>query len=634
MPKPYVRLLSASWALFVCVTSTARAQEPTLVSGTVRSEAGVPVPQATVFIQSLNIAVQTRDDGEYGLNVPANRLGALVIGVRRLGYLATSATVTVGTTPVTQDFTLKPAVAQLTGVVVTALSLQREKSTIGTSQQEVSATELTRTHDPNIVNQLSGKVSGVQITGSGNIGGSSRIVIRGASSINGNNQPLFVVDGVSLANTDINDASTANANGGTDFGNAIQDINPDDIESITVLKGPNAAALYGYRAANGAVIITTKSGRGGQQGTRTTFSSYYTADTFSRLPKYQNLYGQGAAGEFDFVDGAGGGTQDGNDQSFGPRLDGTPRNQFNGANLPFIAHPNNVKNYFNTGGTFTNNLSITSVNGPASARLSVSNEQVKGIIPNSALGKTNASLNAEVAVNKELHVGGTIQYVVNRGLNRPGTGYNVSPLEQFIWFGRQVDTDLLKAKQYDANGNLFNWNYNFHNNPYWLQLDNPESDQRNRVVISANATYQFLPWLSGLARFGSDAYRQSVHQNWAQGNLVYADPSYAGAFNLANYSSDNRNADGILTANHTFGKLALTALFGGTIQRATLSNNSIATNGLSVPGIYNVSNAAITPTVTNNDSHSGVNSNYGSAVATYNGYFTVEATGRNDWSST
>ncbi|MEP6780455.1 MAG: SusC/RagA family TonB-linked outer membrane protein [Gemmatimonadaceae bacterium] len=634
MVKSFARLLTAGWAVLLCVATIGNAQEPTIISGNVRSDAGNPIPQATVFIQSLSIAVQTRDDGSYRLAVPANKLGAVTMAVRRLGYVEVKTNLTVGSAPMTQDFVMKASVAQLTGVVVTALSLQREKSTIGTSQQEISSQELTRTHDANIVNQLSGKVSGVTITGGGNIGGSSRIVIRGASSINGNNQPLFVVDGVALANTNFNDASTASANGGTDFGNAIQDLNPDDIASITVLKGPNAAALYGYRAANGAVIITTKSGRGGQQGTRTTFSSYYTADSFSRLPAYQNLYGQGAGGQFDFVDGAGGGTQDGNDQSFGPRLDGTLRNQFNGKNLPFMAHPNNVKDYFNTGGTLTNNISITSVSGPASARLSVSNEQVKGIIPNSALGKTTASLNADVNVNNQLTVGGTLQYIANRGLNRPGTGYNVSPLEQFIWFGRQVDTKLLKDEQYDANGNLYNWNYNFHNNPYWLQKYNPESDERDRIVASANATYQFLPWLKGLARFGTDAYHQSINQNWAQGNLVYADPTYAGAFNLANYRSVERSGDGILTANRAFGRLELTGNFGGTIERNSLTNNSIATAGLSVPGIYNVSNAAITPTVTNNETRTGVNSMFGSAVATFNGYFTVEATGRNDWSST
>lgn len=634
MHKPLARLLRASWALLLCAGSIAGAQEPVVISGTVRSDGGSPIPAATVQITSLNIGAQTRDDGTYRLTVPAGTTGPQTLRVRRLGYKEASANITIGTAPITQDFVMESSAAQLTGVVVTALSLQREKSTIGTSQQEVSSSDLTRTHNPNIVNQLSGKVSGVQVSGGGNIGGSSRIVIRGASSINGNNQPLFVVDGVPVSNVDNNSAATSAANGGYDFGNGIRDLNPDDIETITVLKGPNAAALYGYRASNGAIVITTKSGRGGQAGTRTTFSSYYTADQFSRLPKYQNLYGQGSGGQFQFVDGAGGGVQDGNDQSYGPRLDGTLRDQFNGKNLPFIAHPNNVKDFFVTGGTLTNNLSITSVAGPAAARLSVSNEQVKGIIPNSSTGKTTAALNADVNVNDQLAVGGSVQYIQNKALNRPGTGYNVSPLEQFIWFGRQVDTKLLKDQQYDANGNLYNWNYNFHNNPYWLQLDNPENDQRDRVIASANATYQFAPWLKGLARFGTDNYRQNINLNWAQGNLVWADPSYAGGFNYQNFRASEVNTDGILTANKIFGRVELTANYGGTISRTNRYANGMSTAGISVPGIYNVSNAAITPTVTNSETHLGVNSMYGSAIATLNGYFTLEATGRNDWSST
>ncbi|MGV3709730.1 MAG: SusC/RagA family TonB-linked outer membrane protein [Gemmatimonas sp.] len=639
MQKPFARLLTAGWAALLCAnivasTTTLNAQDaPPVITGTVRNEAGGPIPAATVSITALRIAVQTRDDGGYRLVLPVGTTGNVAMSVRRLGYKEATASVTVAPS-VEKDFTMQPSAAQLTGVVVTALSLQREKSTIGTSQQEVGTSELNRSHDPNIVNQLSGKVSGVQITGGGNIGGSSRIVIRGASSINGNNQPLFVVDGVPVANTDYNSASASSANGGYDFGNAIRDLNPDDIASITVLKGPNAAALYGYRASNGAIVVTTKSGRGGVQGTHMTYSTYYTMDSFSRLPKYQNLYGQGAGGEFEFVDGAGGGTQDGNDQSYGPRLDGTPRNQFNGQNLPWIAHPDNVKNYFQTGGTLTNNVSITSVGNNASARLSIGNEQVRGIIPNSSLGKTSVSINADIAIGDKLSTGGSIQYVQNKGINRPGTGYNVSPLEQFIWFGRQVDTDVLKNKMFDENGNLFNWNYNFHNNPYWLQKYNPERDQRDRVVANGNATYQLTSWLKAFGRIGTDTYRQNIDLQWAQGNLVWADPSYAGAFNYQNYRVSEVNTDGILTANKITRHFELTANFGGTVSRINNASNGISTTGISVPGIYNVSNAAIVPTPTNNVTRSGVNSMYGSAIVTLNGYFTIEGTGRNDWSST
>ena len=253
MKKSLARLLSASVATLLFATTTVNAQVQSVVSGTVRTEAGEPLPSATVAIPSLKAAVLTRSDGGYRIVLPADASGTLEMTVRRLGYKETKATITVATL-VQQDFKLEASAPQLTGIIVTALSLQREKSTIGTSQQQVTSTDLNRTHDPNIVNQLSGKVSGVQITGGGNIGGSSRIVIRGASSINGNNQPLFVIDGIPVANTSNNSSSTANANGGYDFGNAIQDLNPDDIASITVLvarRDPSLSidAIFAYARA-------------------------------------------------------------------------------------------------------------------------------------------------------------------------------------------------------------------------------------------------------------------------------------------------------------------------------------------------------------------------------------------------
>lgn len=626
--------LAGSFA-FLLAAAGAQAQQQVVISGTVRTDAGAPMNAATIYSPSLRIGTQTREDGTYRLVLPdAPRGSTVTLTARRLGYREATASIVVTADALTQNFTLNAAAVQLSGIVVSALSLQREKSTIGTSQQQVTSEALNRTHDPNIVNQLSGKVSGVQITGGGNLGGSSRIVIRGASSINGNNQPLFIVDGVPVANNDNNSSDAATANGGYDFGNGIRDLNPDDIASITVLKGPNAAALYGSRAANGAIVITTKSGRGAGEGAKVTFSSYYTMDSFSRLPKYQNLYGQGAGGEFAYVDGAGGGTNDGSDQSFGPRLDGRLIDQFTGPNQPWVAHPNNVKNFFNTGSTLNNNISIVAASGPANARLSVSSEQVTGIIPNSSTNKLTASLNGGVQVNDKLNTSASVQYIQNGATNRPGTGYNVSPLEQFIWFGRQVDIEALRARQFDEQGNLFNWNYNYHNNPFWLQQQNPESDKRDRVIAQTTVTYQLTPWLRALGRVGTDAFRENFDLKWAQGNLVWADPSYAGAFSFTNNRATSTNSEGILTAQHRFGKIDFTGNLGGSIRRDSRATNSTTTAGLSVPGIYNVSNAAITPTVTNAEFRSGENSVYGSAIGTYNGWWTLEATARNDWSST
>lgn len=275
--------------------SAGHAQQSVTVTGQVTAGAnGQPLAGAQIAVTSLGIGAQTRDDGRFTLSVPARAVGTTVqVTARRIGYKSATQNVTVrpGAVPIT--FALEAAATQLTGVVVSALGRQVEKARIGTSQQQLTAREVNVTKDPNIVNALSGKVAGVQINAGGAIGGSSRIVIRGNNSINGDNQPLFIVDGIPVSNANVTTSNQAASNGGFDYGNAIRDLNPDDIASLTVLKGPNAAALYGSRAANGAIVITTKSGRSAGQGITTSVNSYTTFESPLKLPNYQNSYAQG-----------------------------------------------------------------------------------------------------------------------------------------------------------------------------------------------------------------------------------------------------------------------------------------------------------------------------------------------------
>ena len=237
---------------------------------------------------------QSGKDGRYSITVAGRNRGPAVLSARRIGYRRAQSNVDLNGTTQTVDFTLQAQAVQLTGMMVTALSVQREKSTLGTSQQALDNTSLTQTRQQNLINAMSGKASGLTIQSSGQMGGSTRIVIRGAGSITGNNQPLFIVDGIPVSNAGF---STGSAYGGRDYGNAISDLNPDDIASITVLKGPNAAALYGSRASNGAIVISTKSGRSAAEGVQVQIRSYATADVFSVMPKFQNGYGQGFGGE-------------------------------------------------------------------------------------------------------------------------------------------------------------------------------------------------------------------------------------------------------------------------------------------------------------------------------------------------
>src|SRR4051812_1995500 len=251
--------LAVAATLLGALPSVAAAQQGTTISGRVTGDAQAPLPSVSVTVPSLSAGAMTDANGRYTITIPANRVAGQMVTVyaRRIGFEPRSATIRLSGTAISQDFTLTAAATELTGIVVTALGVEREKSQLGTAVQQVSSNDLTQTKAQSVVDQLEGKVAGVQITGSGSPGGSSYITIRGANSITGDNSPLFIVDGVPVSHID----HGASANSGWDFGSAINDLNQDDIESMTVLKGPNAAALYGSRAANGVILITTKSGR-------------------------------------------------------------------------------------------------------------------------------------------------------------------------------------------------------------------------------------------------------------------------------------------------------------------------------------------------------------------------------------
>ncbi len=619
-------------AVLVGVSATAQAQAPTIVKGRVLTEAGTPLAGTSVFIDALKAGAQTGEDGQYTITVAGKNRGPATLVARRIGYKRATTNINMNGTTVTADFTLQAQAVQLTGMMVTALSVQREKSTLGTSQQAIDNTSLTTTRETNLINAMSGKASGLAIQASGNMGGSTRIVIRGAGSITGNNQPLFIVDGIPISNAGF---STASAGGGRDYGNAISDLNPDDIASITVLKGPNAAALYGSRASNGAVVISTKTGRSSAEGVKVQVRSYMTSDQFSVLPTYQNSYGQGFGGAFKYVDGSGGGINDGADESWGPRFAGQLIDQFTGPSMPWVAHPDNVKDFFQTGHSVSNSVAVTANGTKTAARLSITKDNVAGIVPNSALAKLAVALSASAAITDKWNVAGSLQVVQNTGINRTENGYTEgNPFQGFTWFGRQVDMAALKAKYYNDDGSLFNWNTNYHNNPLWMAYDNGEMDTRDRVISQATVNYQAYSWLKGMVRMGQDFYRYTAEEHMAKGNIDRASAAYNGALTASNNRATESNIEGLLTATQSWGKFDFTGNFGGNIRRNNSYANNYSTSGIVVPKIYNLSNSAITPTVGNSESHSGVNSIYGSGVITWNRLATLEFTARNDYSST
>jgi TonB-linked SusC/RagA family outer membrane protein len=660
MTSNLFRMLAGAALLVSSVPAMASAQQATTVSGRVTNEAAAPVPGASVSIPALGVGSYTNNEGRFTFTVPANRVTGQNVSLvaRRIGYTPLTASVTLSGTSVTHDFRLATATTQLEGVVVTALGLEREKRSLGIAAQSVQGSDLNKTQTPNIVNALSGKVAGVKVTGSTNFGGSARIVIRGENSISGNNQPIWVVDGVPVDNSNFTSNTQARGYGGIDYGNAVQDLNTEDIESISVLKGPAAAALYGSRAAAGAIVITTKSGRNAPRGFQATASSNVTFDQISKLPEYQNSYGQGSKGQFVFVNGLDAGTNDGVDESWGPKLDAglnIPQWFSNGQPAPWVSNPNNVRDFFQNGLSVSNNVSATGSGDRANFRLSFGNEQMKGIVPTSTLNRITAGLNGTASLSEKLSANASVQYIRNKGHNRPGTGYDeLNPLMGFTWFGRQVSTVQLKQLMTDStiqeynrqNGvdytDMVNWNYSYHSNPWWNVLRNENFDDRNRMLGSAQLQWKPMPWLTGMVRTGTDFYNQNHGFDMAQGWIggYGGDPNTNGDYTQGGFNNttdfvNENNTDFLLTAvSSPLERLGLTVNLGGNRRVRSLSQRWIGTDKLVTPGVYNMSNAATLYKPVQYDERRQINSLYGTTQFAYNDMFFVDVTGRNDWSST
>jgi TonB-linked SusC/RagA family outer membrane protein len=625
MKRPIRASLLLSAAL-VALPALLAAQEMRVVSGTVvEASNSLPLAGAQITVKGLTIGTLSDGNGFFSMRVPA---GATTLVFTNIGFLTTEAAITDD-----MAVTMEQQAIGLEGVVVTALGVHREKRSLGYSVQDVSGADINQVPEINVVNALQGQVAGVRITSAGPTGGSARIVIRGASSIAGNNQPLFIVDGVPVDNS----APRNYGYGGIDYGNAVQDVDPANIESISVLKGPNAAALYGSRAANGAVVITTKSGTTSRGFS---FSSSVTAENPLKLPDYQNVYGQGVDGEFDFVDGAGAGTWDFVDESWGPRMDGRLINQFTGLNMPWVPQPDNVRSFFRTGLTSNTNISFEQSSNQGNVRLSLSNTIVEGMAPGESIGKVGVALKGGLNVSDRLTTQASLNYTNQDAKNRMGTGYDEdNPMQSFIWFGRQVDMEALRnyncfegAPTPCTEGGQYNWNYNYHNNPFWEQLVNTNNDTRDRLLGNVSATFQVNDWITATGRIGRDWYREHRKNVVAFNSL---DDAGDGGFGESNRFQSEINTDLIVTAARQLtGDIALDVAAGGNIRSSQFQSSNVSVSALTAPGIYTIDNASAAPSPGDYESRKKVRSVYGSVSLNYMGYLNVDVTGRNDWSST
>ena len=608
------------------------AAQVTTVRGIVTTEEdGEPVIGASVIVKGTSLGTVTDVNGRFELSgLPPSATRLLISYISLMAKeVAIAPQVSV---------TLKSDTHLLDEVVVTALGISREKKALGYTAQEVKQNALVQGKDNNLLNSLSGKIAGVRITNTQGDVGSSRIVIRGETSIAGENQPLFIVDGIPVDNSQLNARSS-----GRDFKNAIADLNPEDIKTLTVLKGPNAAALYGARAAHGAIVITTKGGDKRQKGIGITLHSSTQVSFVATLPEFQNLFGQGAGGRFSYVDGKGAGVNDGVDESWGPRLDiGLLIPQFdspldadgNRVATPWVSHPNNVRDYFRMGISTNSGISVARGDDKYQFRVGYNYEKQVSIVPDAGTNKTNISLNTVYHLAKWIVVGATANYIVYTAPSLPGSatpsGSNVrsnSPMLQFLWFGRQVDTNSLKADY------TRNWNSSYYDNPFWSASYNTQSQERHRLIGDLHAEFRLTDGLNVRFRTSTDWYndRRKSKVKWGSAGAGSPYGSYAEDAYTVKENNTEVLATYIKQLNKNWG---IDALLGFNVRNKQYENNYQAAPRLAVADLYTLTNSR-DPLISSNDFYRlrqyGL---YGSIQLDYRRWAFLNITGRNDWSST
>lgn len=629
-----------------------------------------PLPGASVSIEGTNTGTISDIDGNFQLTV--NSLKDILV-ISFIGYLTERIVIGEQTNI---KVILTPDIKELDAVVVTALGIKREKKALGYAVQDVKGDDLTKTQQSNVVSTLSGKVAGVQITNSsGAIGASSLIKIRGNKSLNSNHQPLFVVDGTPIYNNTNNARNSSNAN--VDFGNAAMDIDPANIESISILKGPNAAALYGSRGANGVVLITTKKGNKGQKGIGVEVSSSYSVDKAYFFPNYQDKYGQGLKGSEYFynayvqkelaadrdpmtynewadetvfrwsLDGDSRGFNA--DESWGPRLDaGLYLDQMQGDSLPWVSNPDNIKNFFETGFSLKNNVALTAANENIASRISFSQQETKGIIPNTDQTIYSAGTNTNIKLGDKLIADISANYTHLKNDNLPSLGRNFrNPFYALNgWFGRQVDLQYVKDHYediVDLNGvpTAFNWMMGYpdqHANPYWVLYKNTMSRKRNRIYGNTSLTYEFLPGFKLVGKAGIDTYtenRKYIYHQYTRRDWTMFDEPKNGAFQTKTRQISETNLNLMLMVDKNISEdISIAGVLGTGYRKNYLLENTITANELVTPDIFNTDNIFDKPEASEWLGQEVTQSIYESANIGYKSFLFLDLTSRHDWSST
>jgi TonB-linked SusC/RagA family outer membrane protein len=602
--------------LLVLVTQITFAQER-VVTGVVSDNAGLPLPGVSVLVKGTQSGTQTNFDGKYSIKAKADQVLVFsYVGMKTQEVNAGSDSVNVK---------LQADAEQLGEVVVTtAMGIKREKKSLGYASQQISGKDLNGgAPTTNVASLLSGKAAGVEIIRNNNFGGSTNVVIRGNKSLTGNNQALWVIDGVPVDNSNSNATSQQTGGGGFDYGSSSSDINQEDIESLNILKGAAATALYGSRAANGVVMVTTKKGKSKSDDTiGVTFTTNYTNGSIdkSTFPEYQNKYGSGYGFGSSFL---GTGTPDtvdtSNDASYGdpfnPNLNVyqwdafTPYSPNYGKATPWVAAKNTPVTFFNNSSTYTNNLSIEKSTDRSSLLFSYSNVDQTGIMPNSKLKRNQFSARFSQKITDKLTASAYAAVTLQNTVGRNSTGYNDNIMTTFRqWWETNVDVQAQKDAYFKSGGQNVTWNWAdptsveglvpiYWDNPYFTRYQNYNSDNRTRLFSYASLNYEITNWMTAMGRVSLDTYKELQEERRAVGSIAsgfgLSPVDETSGYQRYDLSFKELNYDLMLNFNKKIGDdISLNGVLGSNIRTTDRDNVLSSTvGGLVVPGIYALSNS-------------------------------------------
>lgn len=637
-------LLFSLWASIFSLAAFGQVRE---ISGKVTAaEDGTGLAGASIIFKGTNTGTNADADGNFKFSVPGD--GVLVVSY--VGFLIQD--IPIGN-KTNFDIKLVADTRQLAEVVVTAFGIEREKKALGYTVQEVKGSSLTESRSTNVANALSGKIAGVRIQSNGGPGSGSTIQIRGAGSISGNNQPLIVIDGVPMQQA----AATSASN---QYGGGMSEVNPDNIKEVSVLKGPNAAALYGSRAANGVILITTKTGQG-TKGIGVEVNSNITFERPWIKPKFQNTYGGGFGYRTWYHDGWSGPITDpleiqqfraaygpdapltgtaGTDESWGAPMDGRLVRQWWTGNdvAPLLPQPNNWEEFWNTGQTISNSVALSGGNEQGYFRLGLGLTNQKGIAYNNDFHRYNFKINSGYNLTKKLSVALTAEYIKSGADNR---GYTSG--QEFIWSHRHVSwAQLRNYNDYTAVHNQKpgdtdppNWQHTFFTNPFFMQDKLTQANDKDRLLGNISLNYKILPSLSVMLRSGTDVWNDT-RTNITNFERIRNGVKTPGRYTDETLRNQETNTDMIITFNKTLATDFSLNVQGGGINRTNYyKRNYLSVGELVVDGIYNASNSV--PSLNTNESSimkSEVQSLFGSAQLGWKNQLFLDLTARNDWSST